>query len=70
MKRHYEIMRIMRSKIPDSREMYDSAASIRCVYDAVSYRVDDLTSTFCLFSSSAWYAYLIDVLRHIFSSKA
>jgi len=35
MKRHYEIMRVMRAKIPDSREIYDSVASIRCVYDAV-----------------------------------
>jgi hypothetical protein len=44
MKRHYEIMRVMRTKIPDPREIYDSEKSIRCVYNAVQYRVDDLTS--------------------------
>jgi hypothetical protein len=52
-------MRIMRTKIPDSREIYDSVASIAYVYDAVSYRVDDLISMLSLLCSLAWYADLM-----------
>jgi len=59
----------MRTKIPDSREIYDSVTSIAYVYDAVSYRVDDLISMLSLLSSLAWYADLIDVYRHLFSPK-
>jgi hypothetical protein len=72
MKRHYEMMRAMRTKIPDSREINESVASIRCVYTAIQYRVDDLNSMISLFklSSLAQYADLIDVYRHLFSSKA
>lgn len=51
MKRHYEIMRIMQTKIPDSREIWESVRSICSVYDAVSYRVDDLSSMLSLISS-------------------
>ena len=68
-KRHYEIMRIMRTKIPDSREIYDSVASIACVYDAVCYRVDDLISMLSPSSSLAWYADQIDAYRHLFSPE-
>jgi hypothetical protein len=59
----------MRTKIPDSREIYDSVASIGYLYDAVCYRVYDLSSMLSLLSSLAWYADQIDVYRHLFSSK-
>ena len=54
MKRHYEIMRIMRVKVVDSRELWNSVASVLYVVDAIRYRVDDLASmsasSFLLFS--------------------
>jgi hypothetical protein len=68
MKRHYEIMRIMRTKITDSREILESVLSICYVYDAVSYRVDDLNSMLSLMSSVVWYTDLIDY-RLLFSPK-
>lgn len=55
MKRHYEIMRIMRTKIPDSREIWDGVQSIFSVCGAVSYRVDDLNGMLSLRSSVTWY---------------
>jgi len=42
MKRHYEIMRIMRVKVVDSRELLNSIESVK---DAIRYRMDDLAST-------------------------
>jgi hypothetical protein len=51
MKRHYEIMQAMRTKIPHPREIWDSVDSIWRVYDAVTYRVNDLTSILSLLSS-------------------
>ena len=44
MKRHYEIMRIMRTKVIDSRELSNSLASVLYLHDVIRYRVDDLTS--------------------------
>jgi hypothetical protein len=44
MKRHYEIMRIMRTKIVDSRELWHCVESVLYVYDAIGYRVNDLAS--------------------------
>jgi len=69
MKRHYEIMRVMRTKLPDSREIWESVQSICSVYDAVSYRVDDLNSMLSLISAVAWYTDLIDLYRLLFSPK-
>src|ERR1700752_2127364 len=45
MKHHYEIMRIMRTKIVDPRELSEGVKSMSCVEDSVTYRVGDLTST-------------------------
>jgi hypothetical protein len=44
MKHHYEIMRIMRTKIVDAREMSESTRSMLYVQEALRYRVDDLFS--------------------------
>ena len=46
MKRHYEIMRIMRVKVVDSRELWNSIESVLRVKDVIRYRVDDLASMF------------------------
>ena len=46
MKRHYEIMRIMRAKVVDSRELWNSVESVLYLRDAIRYRVDDLASMF------------------------
>ena len=44
MKRHYEIMRIMRTKVVDSRDLYEGADGILCVQYAIEYRVENLAS--------------------------
>jgi hypothetical protein len=46
MKRHYEIMRGMRTKVLDSRELWYSVESILYVKDAIRYRVNDLKNIF------------------------
>jgi hypothetical protein len=43
MKRHYEIMRIMRTKILSMRELLDGAQGILYISEAIKYRVQDLT---------------------------
>jgi hypothetical protein len=68
-KRHFEIMQIMRTKIPHPREIWDSVDSIWRVHDAVSYRVYELSSILSLLSSVIRYADLIDFYRQLFSSK-
>jgi hypothetical protein len=50
MKRHYEIMRAMRTKLLDSRELGSGVESFVNVKDAIQYRVNDLTSTSSLIS--------------------
>jgi hypothetical protein len=50
MKRHYEIMRAMRTKVLDSRELGSGVESFINVKDAIQYRVNDLTSTSSLIS--------------------
>ena len=44
MKRHYDIMRIMRVKVVGSRELWSSIESVIYVQNAIQYRVDDLAS--------------------------
>jgi len=44
MKRHFEITRIMRTKVLDSRELSDARKSMYHVRSAINYRADDLTS--------------------------
>jgi hypothetical protein len=53
MKRHYEIMRIMRTKVVDHRDPDEAVDSIYCVHDAIVYRIGDLTSASVLSSSLA-----------------
>jgi hypothetical protein len=43
MKRHYEIMRIMRTKILNMRELLEGAQGILYINEAVIYRVQGLT---------------------------
>jgi hypothetical protein len=44
MKRHYEIMRIMRTKILSMRELQEGVQGILYIQGAISYRVKDLIS--------------------------
>ncbi|KAI0301375.1 hypothetical protein BC826DRAFT_989073 [Russula brevipes] len=46
MKRHYEIMRIMRSKVVSLRDLTDGIQGIQYVRSAITYRVDDLINNF------------------------
>ena len=52
MKRHYEVMRIMRTKVVDPRELGQCADSIFCVEDAIRYRVESLTSVSTMLRSA------------------
>ncbi|KAH9996110.1 hypothetical protein BJV77DRAFT_960842, partial [Russula vinacea] len=45
-KRHYEIMRIMRTKILNMRELLEGAQSIIYIREAIGYRVQDLIHNF------------------------
>jgi hypothetical protein len=69
MKRHYEIMRIMRTKVVDARELSEGSDSILCVYRAVRYRIEELTSVSVSSSFAACYTYLIDPLSDNFSQQ-
>lgn len=42
MKRHYEIMRVMRTKVLSMRELVEGAQGIMYIHNAVVYRVQDL----------------------------
>ena len=66
LKRHYEIMRAMRTKVLDSRELWYCVDSILHVKDAIRYRVDDLTSSFSLYRLAVLRQSLH---RHIHSAK-
>jgi hypothetical protein len=66
MKRHFEIMRIMRTKVLDPRELWYSVESIVFVQDAIRYRVDDLASMFAALSSAMWH---VDMHVDIFSQS-
>ncbi|KAH9171881.1 hypothetical protein EDB89DRAFT_1851867 [Lactarius sanguifluus] len=46
LKRHYEIMRAMRTKVLDSRELWYGVETILYVKDAIQYRVNDLANIF------------------------
>jgi len=52
MKHQYEIMRIMLTKVLDSRELLESMKSVLYIRDAIRYRVDDLISLSALLSSA------------------
>ena len=67
MKRHYEIMRIMRTKILTMREILDGAQGILYIINAIIYRVQDLTRESV--SSSIVTCYLNLICRQLFSAK-
>ena len=60
MKRHYEIMRIMRTKILNMRELLEGAQGIIYINEAVVDRVQGLTRMSVLPSTAACYVNLID----------
>ena len=43
MKRHYDIMRIMRTKILNRRDLQEGWQGIMYIRQAITYRVQDLT---------------------------
>lgn len=59
MKRHYEIMRIMRTKILNMRELLEGVQGIQYINDAVYDRVEDLRSMSVSPSTVACYVNLI-----------
>ena len=59
----------MRTKVVDSRELWEGVNSITHVQEAISYRVGDLTSTLA-FSLSHSVTNAINLLRQLFSTKA
>jgi transposase len=66
MKHHYEIMRIMRTKIPSIHELLEGVGGIAFIRDAIAYRIEDLTRV-SVSSSTACYAKL--VRRELFSAE-
>jgi len=55
MKRHFEIMRIMRTKVLDSRELLEAAKSMYHIRKAINYRADDLAcKSICLSLAFSW----------------
>ena len=69
MKRHYEIMRVMRTKVLDPRELRSGADSLNMVGNAIRLRMDDLTSTPSSISLAGSVAHMIDARRHLFPTK-
>ena len=56
MKRHYEIMRLMRTKVLSMRELVEGAQGILYVHNAIVYRVQDLKRLSVLSPTVACYA--------------
>ena len=42
MKHHYEVMRVMRTKVLSMRELVEGAQGIMYIHSAIAYRVQDL----------------------------
>ena len=70
MKRHYEVIRIMRTKIVDPRELDQCVDSILFVEDAIRYRVKSLTSMLAMLRSAGGRTDLIIPRRQLFSAEA
>jgi hypothetical protein len=68
MTRHYEIMRIMRTKVVNFRDLFEGKQGIVCVMKAVGYRVKDLTSV-SISSSVVRHINLINPLSDNFSQQ-
>jgi hypothetical protein len=69
MKRHYETMRIMRTKIINFRDLFEGKDDIFWVVRAISIRVKDLTSMLVLSSFATRHINLIDPLSDNFSQQ-
>jgi hypothetical protein len=67
MKRHYEIMRIMRTKILSVHELSEGTLGIPYIRDAITCRIEDLTRVSISLSTMACYAHLIR--RQLFSAE-
>jgi hypothetical protein len=67
MKRHYEIMRIMRTKILTMGELTEGAQGIIYIREAIKYRVQDLTRVSISSFTVMCYVYLIR--RQLFSPE-
>jgi hypothetical protein len=67
MKRHYEIMRIMRTKIVSMGELLEGAQGILYIREAIMYRVQDLNRVSIL-PTTAYFVNLI--CRELFSAEA
>ena len=69
MKHHYEIMRIMRTKVVNFRDLFEGKQAIVCVMQAVGYRVKDLASVSVSSSPVARDINLINPLSDNFSQQ-
>ena len=68
MKRHYEIMRIMRTKLLSEHELQEGAQCIVYIQEAITHRVENLTRVSVSSSTAACYVNLI--CRHFFAAEA
>jgi hypothetical protein len=68
MKRHYEVMRVMRMKVLDPRELWYGIKSISVVQDAIRYRTNDLTSMSVTLYTATRHADPINACRYLFSA--
>jgi len=69
MKRHYEMMRIMRTKVVDHCDPDEAVGSIYRVHDAIVYRIGDLASASVSSSTLACYVNLIKPLSGNFRQQ-
>jgi hypothetical protein len=67
MKRHYEIMRVMRTKVLSMRELVEGAQGIMYIHSAITYRVQDLKRVSILSPTVAYYANFI--CRQLFPAE-
>jgi hypothetical protein len=70
MKRHYEIMRVMRTKVLDLDVLMEGMTSMYYVCDAITYRVNDLASTSVLLSATPSRTDLNNSCRQLLSTEA
>ena len=70
MKRHYEIMRIMRTKILDECDFKEVVDSILYIFLAIRYRKEDLLSVSVSSSSSTCHVNFTKLLSQLFSADS
>jgi len=69
MKRHYEIMRIMRTKKLDERDSKEAVDSLLYIYLAILYRKEDVFGVSVSSSSSTCHVNLTKLLNQLFSGE-